>query len=810
MDQTSELRAGSVDDKGGRWRAGVRKMLGRAAGRVVAGRVRVVAGRVLRVAGAGGWWAEGVERLEGRALFAVTVANPIADFKLTSGALSNTVPLSGVFSTTNLNAVSGSVVRMPVQFGTGTSAVNSAIALELYDQATPLTVQNFLNYVNTNAYTNTIIHRTVTTGSGGIGIIQGGGFTYSPSSGQFGAVTTGAPVVNEFSSSPRDALGRVNVRGTIAMARQTGVNSATSQWFINTTNNPSLDNAAGGNQYCVFGRVIGGLAVADQINALPVYNASQISSAFTNLPLANYDGGSQLASSSVVRFSGARVIPANQVKNYFTYTVKSSNSLVTATLDANNNLVVTAANAKKPATSTVTITAADLTGAAVTETVLVTVAVPILGVNYGRTVVSTRANAPAVDLGAAFVGETATRTFTFKNTGNLGLNLGSIVLPAGLSIVGNAPTSVAAGSSANLVVGLDTSTAAVRSGKVTINIPDSPSVEFPVSAFVSDGVTLSGRVSPGTVSSVTYVDADGSRATFGLKGGGTANLKFTGTGLSLSVSRRAATVTAATGGVAVSTVVLASPDATTGLSASVSRGTVSVSSVSSPGAVKSLALKGVVITDGVSVGGAVNDVALASLDSGTVSISGSVRTLVMGDVSGSTVSVTGSVTSGSLGNVLSSRVSVAGASGSLSARSVTGSTVVYSGGLNSVTVAGAVAGSEISAGSGTTRATLGTLTDSTVTASGLTALTLTSRSPDALSNSLISSTAIGSLAVGGLSSGGGRSTVTAGSVKKLSGRAVPGKAFSVVKISSAQNDVADRLSAAGVSAGRLVVNIVAG
>jgi peptidyl-prolyl cis-trans isomerase A (cyclophilin A) len=741
-------------------------------------------------------------------LFAVSVANPVADFTLTSANKSNTIPLGGVFATTNLNNVSGSVVRMPVVFGVGANAVNSAIVLELYDQATPLTVQNFLNYVNGGSYTNTIVHRTTTVGKDGIGVIQGGGFTYNPTSGQFGNVTTVTPVVNEFASSPRDSLGRVNVRGTISVARTSAINSGTSQFFINTTDNTALDNAAQGNQYCVFGKVIGGLSVADQINALPTYNGSSLNSAFTALPLADYNTSNQLAPANVVRFTGASVVPANQVKSYFAYSVSSSSSLVTATLDANNNLVVSTATAAKPGQSTITITAMDLTGAAVTETVKVTVGVPILAISYGRTAVSTKSNAPALDLGAAFVGETATRTLTLKNTGNITLNVGNIALPAGVSIVGNAPTSIEPGATANLVLGLDTTSAAVRSGVVSITVPNSPTSTFPVSAFVSDGVVLSGKPAPGAVSSVTYVDADGSRATFSLKGNGTARLEFTGTGLSLSVVKRVATVTAATGGVGVSTVAFASGDATTALSAAVSRGTVNVGSISSGTGIKSLALKGVVVTDGVSIGGGVNDIALAGLDSGTVSVAGSLKTLVLGDVAGSTVSVTGAVTTATAGMVLGSRWTVGGASTGLTAKSVTGSTLAYTGGLGSLTVGGAVAGSSVTAAGTVKKVSAASLTDSTLTASGLTSVTLTAKTPDAFAGSLVSATQVGSLVVGGLSVNGATATVRAGSIQKLSGRAVPGKAFSIVKITSSQDDVAGQLTAAGVPAGRLVVNIV--
>ncbi len=151
------------------------------------------------------------------------------------------------------------------------------IDIELFDTAAPLTVANFMNYVNSGAYNNSFIHRSVP----GF-IIQGGGYTWSNNSAN--AIAQNSPVVNEFD------LSRSNVRGTIAMAKLSGdPDSATSGWFFNLADNSAnLDFQNGG--FTVFGRVIGnGMSVVDAIAALPVYNAG---GAFGNLPLIGYTGGS--------------------------------------------------------------------------------------------------------------------------------------------------------------------------------------------------------------------------------------------------------------------------------------------------------------------------------------------------------------------------------------------------------------------------------------------------------------------------------------------------------------------------------------
>ena len=145
------------------------------------------------------------------------------------------------------------------------------VEINLYDNATPATVTNFLNYVNSGAYTDSIFHRSVP----GF-VIQGGGFITDINA-QVGEIMTNPAVTNEPVYS--------NVRGTIAMAKLGGdPNSATSQWFINLANNAAnLDDQNGG--FTVFGEVTAGMDVVDTIAGLPRYD---FGSAFSNLPLQNY------------------------------------------------------------------------------------------------------------------------------------------------------------------------------------------------------------------------------------------------------------------------------------------------------------------------------------------------------------------------------------------------------------------------------------------------------------------------------------------------------------------------------------------
>jgi cyclophilin family peptidyl-prolyl cis-trans isomerase len=124
------------------------------------------------------------------------------------------------------------------------------IVIELYRQAAPVTVKNFLGYVQEGFYNGTIFHRI----KHGI-IIQGGGLTA-----EMKRKKTRDPIINEARNAPS------NIRGTVAMARTNDPNSATCQFFINHSNNEFLnyidDNKAG---YAAFGKVTEGMDVVDAI-----------------------------------------------------------------------------------------------------------------------------------------------------------------------------------------------------------------------------------------------------------------------------------------------------------------------------------------------------------------------------------------------------------------------------------------------------------------------------------------------------------------------------------------------------------------
>ena len=179
------------------------------------------------------------------------------------------------------------------------------IDMELFDTQTPLTVANFLSYVNAGRYNQSFIHRSVP----GF-VIQGGGFGLSGNA--VVSVPTSAAVPNE--------PGISNQRGTVAMAKLgDNPNSATSQWFINLEDNSgapaNLDNQNGG--FTVFGRVVGnGMVVADRIAAFSTYNATaELGGVFSDLPLQS----PALTINNLILFPAVRALPTGTVVREFDF-----------------------------------------------------------------------------------------------------------------------------------------------------------------------------------------------------------------------------------------------------------------------------------------------------------------------------------------------------------------------------------------------------------------------------------------------------------------------------------------------------------
>ena len=131
------------------------------------------------------------------------------------------------------------------------------ITIKLYPEKAPVTVKNFLSYVDSGFYNNTVIHRIVPDF-----VIQGGGYSKD-----MAKKKTQAPIKNEADN------GLKNMRGTLSMARTNNVNSATSQFFINLKDNDFLDHGARSFGYAVFAKVIEGMDIVDKIASVKTSNS---------------------------------------------------------------------------------------------------------------------------------------------------------------------------------------------------------------------------------------------------------------------------------------------------------------------------------------------------------------------------------------------------------------------------------------------------------------------------------------------------------------------------------------------------------
>jgi peptidyl-prolyl cis-trans isomerase A (cyclophilin A) len=295
-----------------------------------------------------------VEALETRRLLAVTVVQAPPAVTGTAESTS-TIDLSQYLNDTAVNTQ----VRFTTELGN--------VALELFDQEKPLSVANFLNYVRQGRYDTTIIHRKTDVISAGIAVVQGGGyapptFAHIPTD-----LTPGQGITNE---APLDPI-LSNTRGTIAMARTMEANSATSEWFINSVDNTSLDPASQPPGYAVFGQVVNNtLTTVDAIQALPAFSfGDPQSSPFTTVPLRNYtqqdyDANTSPTANNFVSIT-AETLPE------LTFQVSSSNPAVVTPTVSGNKLSLQYGAAPTPGapnSAEVTVTATDTNGQSVTQT----------------------------------------------------------------------------------------------------------------------------------------------------------------------------------------------------------------------------------------------------------------------------------------------------------------------------------------------------------------------------------------------------------------------------------------------------------
>ena len=246
-----------------------------------------------------------------------------------------------------------------VQFDTVLGRFN----VELRADVAPQHVTNFLAYVQRGTYTNSFFHRAASFDNVNVSIVQGGGYGYR---------------TPPFSVFPVEKLPAVpleynlaNSRGTLAAARTTDVNSATSEWFFNVQDNSATLGPANGGGYSVFGRVMGtGMSVVDAIAALPRFNAG---GPYTELPLRNYTSGDPSENNLVIvnAIRPVTLYPTGGGPSVIEFTVENSAPNVVTHLISGTTLTLTPAS---PGTASITVRGVDANNNAAVATFSVSVA----------------------------------------------------------------------------------------------------------------------------------------------------------------------------------------------------------------------------------------------------------------------------------------------------------------------------------------------------------------------------------------------------------------------------------------------------
>lgn len=208
------------------------------------------------------------------------------------------------------------MVRVSTSYGSFT--------IELFDEAAPDTVSNFLGYVDRGDFARSLFHRSETDF-----VVQAGAFRWQRDCVTGMDLGTCSAIAIPSQDRVRNEPGASNTRGTLAMAKFGGEpDSATSQWFVNLADNSDLDEQNGG--FTVFGQILGdGVAVADAINDLPVIN---VGGEAQQLPVRGFDTQqNQLpVEANLVLINMHRVDRFSSATNVFEY----SSALLSTSVDA--------------------------------------------------------------------------------------------------------------------------------------------------------------------------------------------------------------------------------------------------------------------------------------------------------------------------------------------------------------------------------------------------------------------------------------------------------------------------------------------
>jgi cyclophilin family peptidyl-prolyl cis-trans isomerase len=562
-----------------------------------------------------------LDALEPRCLFAgETVATAITPVLAnTADPAANSITLNTHFNDT---AIPGTVATFDTSYG--------QIEVALTDAATPNTVANFLNYVNSGAYDNTIFHRsailnssnTVVSPSNPGDIIQGGGYVVS--GGSFNHIATNAPVDDEYTT---ELYG--DVAGTLAMAKTSMANSATSEWYFNVHDNtsaldtPTTDSNGVTTSYTVFGTVIKGIDVVDEIAGLPTYN---ISSALATVPVTGLTSGEvkekfPVTADNLVYTDKITTVPGT------TYIVTSSdNSLVTPTIS--NGVLSFKYAAGKFGTANITVNATNLDGTTASSTFTVTVpnsTTPTAGPT------STAVTAPNIKTGTSgtfSVLDSATDSVAALSPSTVTIVTqpadGTASVNTSTGQITYTPNAGFTGTDTLTYTVSDTAGTTTTAQAVTINV-----VAAPISVTIGNS----------TARSLIYTDPDGSVAHLTI-GSGAAVVTFAGPNVTVTKSNGIATATGTDASIASIVITNRGSAATFSLTSS---GSVSVGSITDTGRLANINAPKTTITGTVSLG-STSQVSIAAATGATLSLgSGNGVNVILPTATNTNLSDTGSI-----------------------------------------------------------------------------------------------------------------------------------------------------------------------
>ena len=533
-----------------------------------------------------------IEPLEARIAPALTVLHPLADLTVGPGKTGADLDLSRLFDP--IIADNGhTIVTLHTNFDSDpdTAGVQGDIVIEMLDDQAPLSVQNFISYLTSTDpatnYENTFFHRSI---SGFV--VQGGGFDASDPGTH---IPTKFDVHNEF-----DGVNRSNLIGTIAMAKTgLGPNTGTSEWFFNLANNSSnLDNQNGG--FTVFARVREGMEVVNAIAALKTFDfggsgtaaIGSINSAFTNLPLQNYNADPDHnpntpapapTAANYVRLTGYNIqAPPSGTLTGVTYSITPAVDIVDATTGLTSDLVsatITGSNlhlnykAHAAGSVRVTVHGSDAMPSTASDTFVVNLQ-PNLVANFEQDPFD----------GVIVGGDTKTSNIVLGNNGggwavgNVNVKVwlskldttdanGTIIEPGRDLLIGdfaNQAIDLAGGGTRTLTKNLQIPTQLVKTAgeNYRVLVEVTPADAVIQERFADDNVAFDSKVhvwenrfgtftvsgfDPRTDAKLVYVEADGDTVQFSITKSGNGLVSFDGTLVDLAiVSPRPASVLTAT------------------------------------------------------------------------------------------------------------------------------------------------------------------------------------------------------------------------------------------------------------------------